>query len=49
MDWENKTIGFAMCGSRRTMILIQLNDCLFGGKVGAKCKIFTSLGCILGA
>lgn len=25
MDWENKTIGFAMCGSKRTMILIQIN------------------------
>ena len=33
MDLRDKTIGFAMCGSRRTMILIQLNDCFFS-KVG---------------
>lgn len=25
MDWENKTIGFAMCGSFCTMSLIQFN------------------------
>lgn len=25
MDWENKTIGFAMCGSFCAMSLIQFN------------------------
>lgn len=47
MDFRNKTIGFAMCGSICTLILIQFNGLpLLWMWWVQKCKIFTQSGCI---
>lgn len=49
MELINKNIGFAMTGSICTLYLIQFNGLPPSDRVGAKCKFFTPLGCILGA
>lgn len=46
MDLKDKTIGFAMCGSRSTMILIQLNYLWSFGQSGCIIKLY---GCKVGA